>query len=519
MGHRPPGPCRRVRALRRVRQGKGRIWGDLLPVILLLCLGTVAGWGEDPARAFAASGDGEASASGPLQAGLPSAADIASVAPFIAPRTPVPSTDADEASVDWKGLARHSQRFLAVEHGFRLATEPGTRAGLKGSFFGNYGSAVANLHGWTDGDEFYVNYLGHPMQGSVAGFLWVHNDRKYRTSEFGRNAPYWRSRLRAAAFAWAYSEQFEIGLVSEASIGAIQKYPPAQGFVDHVITPSLGMAWMIGEDFLDKYVVKRIESRTQNPWIRLFARSGLNPARSFANVLQGSLPWYRETRRGVRDYDPEAERWFASAFPAQSSAKRIAADAEVPDLNGPPPFELGVTFQPERLSWGGGSTPCLGGGGAAAFRVSGSWQLVADVGGCKMLDLGTDLSGDSLTYMVGPRWTGTTHGPWGIYAQILAGGNKLTQERMFPKKKRLLEQMAAAEGSAPPEREEYTEQVATNGLAAAIGGGIQYKLSQVLAVRLAEVSYRHLWTAPMWGRDFSGGLKLTSGVVLQMGTW
>ena len=65
---------------------------------------------------------------------------------------------------------RASGRFLAVEHAFRLATEPGTRDGLKGKFFGNYARAVGSIHGWSDGDEFYVNYVGHPAQGSVAGF-------------------------------------------------------------------------------------------------------------------------------------------------------------------------------------------------------------------------------------------------------------------------------------------------------------------------------------------------------------
>src|SRR5512144_2163028 len=117
-------------------------------------------------------------------------------------------------SVDWKSLAWQTSLSLGVMHGFRIATEPGTRDELKGPFFRDYFRALGNLHGWSDGDESYVNYLAHPMEGAVAGFMFVQNDRKYRRVEYGANADYWKSRLRAGAFAWAYSEQFEIGLVS-----------------------------------------------------------------------------------------------------------------------------------------------------------------------------------------------------------------------------------------------------------------------------------------------------------------
>jgi hypothetical protein len=48
---------------------------------------------------------------------------------------------------------------------------------------------------------------------------------------------------------------------------------------------------------------------------------------------------------------------------------------------------------------------CLGGGGAAAFRVATHWQIVGDVSGCKLTNFGANLSDDSLTYLVGPRWT------------------------------------------------------------------------------------------------------------------
>ncbi len=471
----------------------------------------------DSAGGSAVSAAADVSDPGMSGVDVASGSETLSVAPFITPKTVIPVPKESETSVDWKGLSSHSRRFLAVEHAFRLATEPGTRSGLAGNPFHNYTSSVANLHGWADGDEFYVNYVGHPMQGSVAGFLWVRNDRSYRQVEFGRDRLYWKSRLRAAAFAWAYSEQFEIGLLSEASLGAIQKYPPQQGFVDHVITPTIGMAWMIGEDSVDRYVIKRIESYTDNVWARLLVRSALNPTRTFANVLGGSLPWRRETRRGVRGYDPKHEQWLIAAGLVQPPVRPPVA--EIPDVSGPAPFEFNLTFQPERLTGRGGSVSCLGGAGTGAFRVSPAWQLVAEVGGCKMLNLENNVSGDSLTYMAGPRWSGRTAGPWSSYVQVLVGGQKLTMERMSPAKKKLLRQAALLDGPPLPVREEYTEQAAVNGFAVSTGGGVQYKLNRALALRLAELSYRRSWTGPLWDREYSSGLKLASGLVLRMGTW
>ena len=238
-----------------------------------------------------------------------------------------------------------------IEHSFQIAAPSrNARRTERALYLRNYGRSVANLHGWADGDEFYVNYVGHPMQGAVAGFLWTQNDPAYHKAVFGKDPLYWKSRLRAAAFIWAYSTQFEIGPISEASIGAIQSQFPQQGFVDHVITPSLGMAWMIGEDVVDRYIIEPIEARTENHYIRLFIRMGFNPARTFSNVLNGHAPWSRDSRVGVKSYarmDPE----FATAMPQKSSPAR----AETADPALAPPFEFALTFQPERF-WGSGKS-------------------------------------------------------------------------------------------------------------------------------------------------------------------
>ena len=190
----------------------------------------------------------------------PEGAGSSVIAPIIAPKPPVRregGINPVDRGVDWAGVFREASRFLAVEHAFRCATEYDTR-NAKGQFIGGYANSLTNLHGWADGDPFYVNYVGHPIQGAVAGYIWAQNDRRYRAVEFGKDPMYWKARFRSAAFAWAYSAQFEIGPVSEASIGYVQAYFPQQGFVDHVITPSIGLAWMIGEDSVDRYIIEPV---------------------------------------------------------------------------------------------------------------------------------------------------------------------------------------------------------------------------------------------------------------------
>jgi len=206
---------------------------------------------------------------------------------------------------------------------------------------------------------------------------------------------------------------------------------------------------------------------------------------------------------------------FASAMPQR--ARQARTEDERPALA--PPFEFALTFQPERF-WGGGkNADCLGGAGGAAFRVASSWQLVTELGGCKMVGLEKDLSGDSLTYSVGPRWVGRIRGGWTAQWQLLAGGHKVTEERMFPELKRLLSANAIRANSPPPVHADYTEETESHGFALATGGGVSYRVNNAISIKVADVSYRHSWTNALWGRDYSNSLKFTSGFVLSMGTW
>src|ERR1019366_6002698 len=98
--------------------------------------------------------------------------------------TAVSPTPKREAGIDWLHLAEGSLAFLTVEHAFRYTTESGTRDAFPTALWPGYLNSVGNLHGWADGDPFFVNYVGHPMQGAVSGFIWQHNDRAYRDVVF-----------------------------------------------------------------------------------------------------------------------------------------------------------------------------------------------------------------------------------------------------------------------------------------------------------------------------------------------
>jgi hypothetical protein len=224
------------------------------------------------------------------------------VTPPTNPNDPQLSPPPDSLKFQWKSALAQSMTFLWIEHTFRFMTEAGTRAELRGPFFKDWFTSVRRTRGWRDGDPFIVNYIGHPMQGSVTNYIYVHNDPRSRVLEAGFSKAYFKSRLKAMLFSTIYSTQFELGPLSEASLGNVgirpsrtSRHPSA--FVDLVVMPTLGTVWTMGEDALDKWVVKRLENRVENRFVRLMVRGFLAPSRSFANVLRGRYPWHRDGRR------------------------------------------------------------------------------------------------------------------------------------------------------------------------------------------------------------------------------
>jgi len=417
-------------------------------------------------------------------------------------------TEAPE-KVQWRPLMQASLRYLALMHLFRLGTEQATKnAFLHQPIWGDYLNALGAMHGWSDGDGYYENYLGHPIQGSVSGYIWIHNDPRYRNVEFGKDPDYWKSRLRAYAFAWAFSAQFEMGPISEASIGNIQRYCCQYGFVDYVITPNGGMAWMVGEDILDRYVVRRIEDSTPNLGLRIAARIALNPAESFANLMNLEYPWHRENRDAPSRYVSGA-----GSYTRREELRKIPS----PDDPLVPSFEFTATL-PSIMKEGGLS--CVGGGATAGFRVASELQWTLEVSGCTFgSNMPPNWSGDSLTFTTGPEWIRHSESRWTPHTHLRFGGQKITLLHTDPQKRSFIE------NSLPPNTKLnqyytlYTQTYESTAMSLSVGAGVDYRLHPGFALRLVNLDYVHSWMSPVVGRDFNGGLRLTSGVVLRIGTW
>lgn len=148
---------------------------------------------------------------------------------------------------------------------------------------------------WDDEGSFSINYIGHPMSGAAYGMVQRQNNGQARDADFG-SAAYWRNLPKAFVVSALASLQFEIGPISEASLGNVGLEPEKQGYVDLVVTPVLGMAWMIGQDMFDKYVTKKFESKVHNRTIRGTFRSLTDLPQSMANLVAGRAPWYRPDR-------------------------------------------------------------------------------------------------------------------------------------------------------------------------------------------------------------------------------
>jgi hypothetical protein len=200
---------------------------------------------------------------------------------------------------DVKSVLEDSFRLLLMQHALRIAAQQKTRDELGGPFFLDYHRSVRMPRQWGDGDRDVTNYLGHPALGAIVGHIWAQNSpREPKGFELSRD--YWSSRVKALAWMTGYSLQFEIGPLSEATIGNVGMNPATAGWTDHVVTPAGGFVWMVGEDALDRFVISKLERRVRSPYLRAPIRMLLNPSRAAANVAARRLPWYRD-ERPVRD--------------------------------------------------------------------------------------------------------------------------------------------------------------------------------------------------------------------------
>jgi hypothetical protein len=210
------------------------------------------------------------------------------------PLAPVGITE-PRRGTDVLGAFADSMKLLMIEHGTRIAFQSKTRKELGGNFWQDYAASVRVPPQWEDTDSFAVNYIGHPIHGAAAGYLWLDHD-PHAPRDISLSSNYWVSRTRAMAWAAGYSLQFEIGPLSEASIGNVGMDPDTTGWVDHVVTPLGAFGLIVAEDALDRYFVEWFEARVGNTLARSAMRIAMNPGRALANASSGRMPWYRADR-------------------------------------------------------------------------------------------------------------------------------------------------------------------------------------------------------------------------------
>jgi hypothetical protein len=205
-----------------------------------------------------------------------------------------------------------SAAFLAIEIGGYLKVDEasGTVKQLEydidhGVFWKMYVQTLENFryNHFNDDDAWTTTWIGHPMSGSFVEFIWIQNDPKSRGLRLSKSWPYWRSRLMAMIPSAIYSAQWLVGPVSESSIGNQgccgywitngHTWTNGTGYVDFVVTPTAGLLWSVGEDWIDIHLFERVRARTNNPLL-LFGASFMVPTKSGANILRFKAPWYRD---------------------------------------------------------------------------------------------------------------------------------------------------------------------------------------------------------------------------------
>ncbi|MEQ1763154.1 MAG: hypothetical protein ABL984_08425 [Pyrinomonadaceae bacterium] len=191
----------------------------------------------------------------------------------------------------WKPAILQSMLIQGFQISYALVIQEKTRRGLKGPFFRDYWESIKGVRGWTDGNKFFTNYIAHPMQGGMTGFIFVQNHDRAKKQKFGESKQYWKDRFKAFVWSAAWSTNWELGPISQSSIGNVGLYGH-QGYVDLVVTPTVGTGWLLTEEALDRYVIRHLETR--GPGIKKLVRTFLNPMRSVANLLRFKEPWYRD---------------------------------------------------------------------------------------------------------------------------------------------------------------------------------------------------------------------------------
>jgi len=428
----------------------------------------------------------------------------------------------------WGPAFREALLYTGVMHAFDLTTQAGTRDALNGHWFDHYMQSVSELRGWSDSDKFMAPYVGHPIEGSIFGFIERQNDPRYRFVQWGDGREYWVSLLRSMAYGAIWHTQWKIGPASEASIANVQLHA-SPGFITLVDTPTLGFCTMLAEDAADRYLIMGLENRTNNRAIIILARSFLNPGRTFANLMAFRAPWVRDTRLNLFGTDYKIRRELFEDYKNGSGEKpfefvKNAWMHQGVEFSHPRPKEAPIelsAFPYYETFLGGGS--CIGGGGSGAARVNPNLQVITEVSGCLIMNMPhSNYSADSLFCGGGFRWTPRAANRFSPFTQFTFGGRKVTMEIMDEAlREKLMQEWNNGNGTLPhyPTRSDYSVENAQNGPSIAVGGGFDVVVTRPFAWRVLNIEYTHSWMNNVGPTHPQEGLKISMQAVVRIGTW
>jgi hypothetical protein len=235
------------------------------------------------------------------------------VTPYL-PRPILPETKKTR-HIHWGSFFCEWSFFLTIEQSERILKEGKTRAALSGRFLQDYFETVSTYQfdRWSDNDKWVTSNLGHPTQGAIiANIFWQNNDNVRFSDQDFHSAAYRKALLQTFAVVTVDAFQWKLGPLSESSIGNVglpahwyerdckQLHTicePRSGLNDLVLNETVGMAMMIGYQWLDKHVQKRIEGATGSRAVIDTTRMLLNPPQTMANIIRMKRPWFRDNRQ------------------------------------------------------------------------------------------------------------------------------------------------------------------------------------------------------------------------------
>jgi len=168
----------------------------------------------------------------------------------------------------------------------------------------------------------------------------------------------------------------------------------------------------------------------------------------------------------------------------------LGTTASAQDETSTPKYEIGLNYSWLHVNSSKNDSQRTGNGGSGYFEynLNRSWGLVGDVGGYA----NTRKSDRLMTYMFGPRYN-WRHSRLTPYAQALFGGAHLWNGPSYSRTQ--------------------------NGFAMAVGGGLDYLLTNHIAIKPAQVEYvlTRLDSANGFG-GHQNDIRYSAGVVFRLGS-